>query len=294
MLNRIGSKFAGATLVVAVLAVAAMCCANESASADESRAGGGAVGPVEQDPTRNAENAIREGERDEPVHVLGVTLNDVRRLLEGRRAPPMGTGCEHWPDAGSLGGILIPVPRAPRLFVGERRDAEQGMNGFSIRTQRNYAVTSFRRSGSPLVGEIVITLPKAVAQAERVCVRRLAGMSVNWLNWPDEVSKPVAAEMVVRDVQWARAALVGSDGDSVETGDTVAKLSVKEGWLSMAYRKLKAQFWGVVAGTIGTVVLSIATAILVRMRRRLCWNRTGRASAQPSHDAEGGSDQDLS
>ena len=65
----------------------------------------------------------------------------------------------------------------------------------------------------------------------------------------------MASEMVVRDVRFSRAAVVGADGETVETGDTVATLSVSEGWLSTAYRKLKEQIWGVLAGMAGTVLL---------------------------------------
>ena len=135
-------------------------------------------------------------------------------------------------------------------------------------------MTSFRQSGSPVAGEIVVTLAKAVADRERECVERLRRIAVKWLNWPGEDRESVAAEMVVRDVRFARAAVVGAKGDAVETGDTVAKLSLAEGWPSMIYRELKAQFWGVVAGMVGTVVLAIGTALVVRAARRFRRMRT--------------------
>lgn len=269
----------GAT--VAILAVAAMGCGTESSIADDT-----GDGLVTHEATSNLGPVTTEAERDEHVHILDSTLADLRRVVEGMRAPAMGTGCDHWADPGSRAGILVPVPGAARLLVGERRDVEGGMRNVSIGTQRNYPVTSFRRSGSPIAGEIVITLQKAVADAERRCMEQMRGIGVKWLNWPGGMREPVAAEMVVRDVRFARAAVIGPEGDAVETGDTVAELTLAEGWLSMIYRELQAQFWGVVAG----IVVTISTGLVVRAGRRFCrmWTAVRRGEVVPVDNVETG------
>ena len=231
----------------------------------------------------------------EHVYVLDATLGDFRGLVAGVRAPAMGSGCDLWADHRSLAGLLVPVPGAVRLFVGDQGDTAAGSGGFSVgNVQRSYPVTEFCNSGSPGSGEIVITLPKVVADTERGCLERLRGARVRWLNWPGEVSDSVAADLVVRDVRFARAALVDPAGEAVDTGDTVAKLSLAEPWKSMVYRELKAQVWGILGGMVGGLVLTILTAMAVRMWGRL---RRKRASDRPddeaaAEDPERGGDED--
>ena len=89
--------------------------------------------------------------------------------------------------------------------------------------------------------------------------------------------------MVVREVRFQRAAAIGPDGDPVPTGDTVVKLSLSEGWLSMVYREMRAQLWGIVGGmvaggllTILTVLTSFGGGMLRRVRKLKVLNRSNR------------------
>ena len=286
------SKVGGGRQIVAILAAVAVCCASESRSADESRAKDDAVASGS---SGNLERAKEDVERPEHLHVLDATQGDLRGLVEGMRAPAMGSGCDLWADHRSRAGMLVPVPGAVRLFVGEHGDGPRETGDFSVgKVQRKYPVTKFARSGSPYSGEIVIALPKAVAEAERGCVERLRGVRVKWLKWPGEVGDAVAADMVVRDVRFSRAAVVGPAGDAVATGDTVAKLSLAEPWTSMVFREMKAQMWGILGGMVGGLVLAILMGTADRMWRRL---KRAKALDRPddeaaAEDQERGSDED--
>ena len=107
--------------------------------------------------------------------------------------------------------MLVPLPGAAWLLVGEHGGFRQGTSEWSIRNlQRKYPVIKFTRSGSPLVGKIVFTLREADAEAERRCFGRLRGIAVRWLNRagdPDVVEH--AGKMVVREVRFQRAAVIG-------------------------------------------------------------------------------------
>ena len=266
MCQGIRSRIGGGRQIVAILAAIAVCCASESRSEDESRAGDDAFTP---ESSVNLERVKEEEGRPEHLYVLNTTMGDLRRKMEGFRAPAMGSGCDHWVDHLPTAGMLVPIPGAVRLFVGEHRDVPRETGDFSVgNVQRKYRVKNFARSGSPLSGEIVIVLPKAVSETERGCVERLHGIRVAWLNWPGEEGESVAADMVVRGIRFARAAVVGPAGDTVATGDTVAKLSLAEPWSSMVYREMKAQVWGILGGIAGGMVLMILRPMAARMWRR--------------------------
>ena len=133
---------------------------------------------------------------------------------------------------------------------------------------RKYPVISFTESSSPGVGEILLMLREANAEAERHCVGRLRGIVVRWLKRAgDPNNVDGAGKMVVREVKFARAAKVGPAGDPVDTGDTIVKLALAEGWTSMVYREMKAQRWGIAGGVVAGVLLTIIGGILRRVRR---------------------------
>ena len=269
--------------LVVALAVCAMLCASKMGNAGESNTGHG-DGAYPTDSTGNSVK-ITEVEQSESLHVLDATLTDLHGIIENLRAPRTGSGCAHWADPDSRAGMLVPLPGAAWLLVGEHGGARQGTREWSIRNlQRKYPVIRFTRSGSPLVGEIVFTLREADAEAERRCVGRLRGIAVRWLNRagdPDVVEN--AGKMVVREVRFQRAAAIGPDGDPVPTGDTVVKLSLSEGWLSMVYREMRAQLWGIVGGMVAGVLLTILTVLtsfgggmLRRVRKLKVLNRSNR------------------
>lgn len=236
MCQGIRSRTGGGRQIVAILATVAVCCASESRSEDESRAGDDAFA---SESSGNLERVKEEVGRPEHLHMLDTTMGDLRELLEGIRAPAMGSGCDHWADYRSRNGILLPMPGAVRLLVGEHWDGPRETGDFlGGKVQRKYRVKNYARSGSPLSGEIVIVLPKAVSEAERGCVERLRGVLVKWLYLPGEEGEAVFADMVVRDIRFARAVVVGPTGDAVATGDTVATLSLAEPWSSMVYREM--------------------------------------------------------
>ena len=138
-------------------------------------------------------------------------------------------------------------------------------------------------------------LLKAQAEAERRCVERLRGVPVNWLNRagdPDAFAGP--SNMVVRDVRIWRAAVIGSAGEPVATGDIVVELSFAEGFMSMVWREMKAQRWGIAGGLVSGVLLTIFAWIGGGMFRRLCKLKMRSRSARETsvHDAEQQSEDD--
>ena len=86
--------------------------------------------------------------------------------------------------------------------------------------------------------------------------------------------------MVVREVRFARAAVVGTADEPVPTGATIVKLSLAEGWMSMVWREMKAQQWGIAGGIVAGVLLAVLTRIgggmLRRIRKLILLNRPNR------------------
>ena len=240
-----------------------MFCASESGNAGD--------GAYPTDSTGNSVKTTTGVERSESLYVLDATPTDLHGIIETVRAPRTGSGCAHWADTDSRVGMLVPLPGAAWLLVGERGGVRQGTSEWSIgNLQRKYPMIRFTRSGSLLAGEIVFTLREADAEAERRCVGRLRGLVVQWLNRagdPDVVEN--GGKMVVREVRFARAAVIGPAGYPVATGDTVVKLSLAEGWISMVYREMKAQRWGIAGGMVAGVLLTILTKIGGGMLRRV-------------------------
>ena len=283
----------GSVSLVVVLAACMMSCLSESANAGGINA---IDSPYPAVKTGNLLKTTAVGEGSEPFLMLGTTPRDLHTLIEGLRAPPTGSGCTHWVGPASLAGMLVPLSGATWLLVGERGDTRPGTDEFSIRNvQRRYPVLTFRRSGSPLVGEITFMLLKAQAVAERRCVERLRGIPVRWLNLvgdPDAVAGP--AIMVVRDIRIQRAAISGSAREPVATGDIVVELSFAEGYMSMVWREMKSQRWGIAGGLVSGVLLTILTwvgsGIYRRVRKLKIRNRSARETSV--HDTEQHSEDD--
>ena len=140
-------------------------------------------------------------------------------------------------------------------------------------------------------------LREADAEAERRCVGRLRGIVVRWLNRAgDPNNVDGAGKMVVREVKFARAAVVGPAGDTVETGDTVVKLALAEGWTSMVYREMKAHRWGIVGGVVAggllAILMRIGGGILRRAGKLKVLDRSDReelvAEAEKNGEDDGG------
>ena len=284
----------GSGALVVVLAACVMCSASESGNTGETNAGDSAY-PA--DSTGSPVKTRTGVERSEHLFVLDVTPTDLHGVIEAVRAPRTGSGCAHWAEPNLRAGMLVPFPGAAWLLVGERGDVRRGTSEWSIgNVQRKYPVLRFTRSGSPHVGEIVFTLREADAEAERRCVRRLRGIVVQWLNRADDPDIVEGAEkMVVREVRFARAAVIGLAGDPVATGNTIVKLSLAEGWMSMVWREMKAQRWGIVGGMVGSLLLTILTMIVVRMVRRFrklkVLNRSDREESVEDADPQSEEDE---
>ena len=237
-------------------------------------------------------------DQSESIYVLDATPTDFHRIIETLRAPHAGSGCANWAEPDSQAGMLVPLPGETWLLVGDRGEVSRGTSKWSIgNLQRKYRVISNRQSGSPRTGEIVFMVREADAEAERRCVERLRGVAVQWLNRAgDPGIVPNAGEMVVREVRFARAAEMGPAGEPVETGDTVVKLSLAEGWISMVWREMKAHRWGIAGGMVGTVLLMILTWIgggmLRRIRKLKVLNRSNREESV--EDAERQNEEDES
>ena len=268
----------GSWALVAVLALCLMSSAGGSAKAGDIRANDGAYPAVS---SGSLEPTTIGGEESEHLVVQDTTPADIRRLMESIRAPSIGSGCDDWADPDTRAGMLVPIPGATWLLVGGGEDAKRGSAEFSIgNLLRKYPVISSRRSGSPRVGEIRLLLREADEEAERRCVERLRGVVVQWLNLagdPTAVAGP--SEMVVRDVRFARHAVIGTDGESLPTGDIVVKLSFAESWISMVWREMAAQRWGIAGGIVAGVLLTIlarirgGVAVRLRQLKALCRSR---------------------
>ena len=262
--------------LVAALACVVFCAIKNGYAGD---------GASQADSTGNSVNTSTGVEQTESLYVLDATPTDLHGIIETLRAPRTGSGCAKWADPDSLAGMLVPFPGAAWLLVGDRGNVSGGTSEESIgNLQRKYRLIRYRRSGSPLSGEIVFMVPEADADVERRCVERLRGVAVQWFNRAgDQDNVANAGKMVVQEVRFARAAVIGPAGETVETGDTVVKLSLTEGWISMAWREMKAQGWGIAGGMVAGVLLTILTSLtriggemLSRIRKLVVLNRSKR------------------
>ena len=222
-----------------------------------------------EDATRVSGNGVREAGTKRPLdrrpdHLdLGEpNVPELRRWLSAVPQPSSARKCGEWTERALRGGFLVPVRGAGRLLVG-KRDDETGPGTTRIRNvERNYPVTSFRRSGAPLEGAIKIKLPHEEMQVERVCLEQLRGVPIAWPTLTDDSADvEETVEMIVQEVRFAAAGEIGPSGEAVATGETVATLALSERWVSMAHRQLKAHRWGVLGGMVGSIVLMIATSM---------------------------------
>ena len=256
-------------LLAAALAVCVTVFASDSAYAREVLARDD-VHPAES--TKNPVGAATRVtvRRSDPLYVLDHTPKDLHGLIEKLRAPPMGSGCANWLDPDLRAGMLVPLPGAAWFLVGDRGDLKRETDTWSIRNLlRKYRLIGNSRSGSPSVGKIVFPVPAAVAEAELECVEHLRGVVVRWLNRRGDPDSGGADSMVVREVRFSRAAVMGSAGRPVPTGDTVVTLSLAEGWIDMVWREMEAQRWGIAGGIVAGVLLTLLSWIVGGTYRKM-------------------------
>ena len=232
-------------------------------------------------------------QRPDHLHLVEPSPSDLRRYLQSIPMPTNPKTCEEWTPSYSIAGLLLPVVGAARLFIGEDLGVERTESNIRIpNVQRNYAVTSFTKSGAPLVGAITIMLPSDLARQEQTCLEHLSGARIEWPSLtddPTDVGETVG--MVVQEVRFFAAAEVGPAGALVATGETVATLTLSERWMSMAYREMKAHAWGIAGGMAGSVLLMILTwtsAWAVRRFRKseICSRHVQKAPSQtPDQEA---------
>ena len=252
--RRIGSSCAclHATIMI-LLALCLLSLADESSRAAETDADDG----IEHSQTGH-------------VYVLDVTPTHLQAMIGGLSAPHIGSGCSHWPDAESLVAMLVPIPGGTWLFMTDSRgrggESSKGLGGLLL---RKYPVINYRQSGSPASGEIVFLVRQSAVEAELPCIERFRQVVVQWFNMAG-VANPGAnaGKLVVRDVSFSKAAVTASNGEAVKTGDTVVKLLLTETLISMVYREMIEQSWGIAGGMISGILI-MALAMFTRLGRRI-------------------------
>ena len=135
MCQRIRSRIGCGRQIVTILAAIAVCSASDSRSEDESHAGDDAF---VSESSGNL-GKVKEGVGPlENLHVLDATMEALRGKMDGFRAPATGSECDHWADHRARAGIMVPMPGAVRLFVGEHKDGPRETGDFSVgNVQRN-------------------------------------------------------------------------------------------------------------------------------------------------------------
>ena len=200
-------------------------------------------------------------EEDYGLHVINPSRTGVREHFERMEGvAPWLKDCEEWSADDSRVGML--VPGVSRLFIGRPNVDGEGIDN----VEKNYEVSSVGIGGSPFKGTVHVMLQAADMRAEKVCLEKLRGTSIRW-GWSggDSTYPDVDGEVVVRDVQFSRAARMESSGEVAATGAFVATLKVSEGAMSMVFREMSAHVWGMV----GSVLLMVFAAVVRWPMRRL-------------------------
>ena len=202
------------------------------------------------------------------VHVVNPGRLEFKKYIQQLPLPPVAKDCEEWEDSDSRIGMLLAVPGAASLFIGTRGEGEQQSGDANVRQiEKNYEVSSFTKGGSPLEGNLDVRLPASQMEAEMVCLQKLVGVPIQWplVDGVPNYAEGIV-EMVVRDVQFKREARLDGSGRQILTGAFVARLQMAEGRISMVFRQMKAHFWGIVGGVIGSALLMALTFMARRTK----------------------------
>ena len=185
------------------------------------------------------------------------------RTADGRRVYPSimiaatwANRCEAWSRCDRRVARLLTTTSPPVLIVGQRRTAESGVS--RIAPEKTYAVYDVSRAGVPLEGSISVKVPLGDFRSQRACLRKLRGVSIDWIDF-DPVSQELhpAIRMVVEEVRFNPLGKRQNAGLRViPTGETLATLKVSETWTSLIRRRPldSATLLGVILTFISTVV----------------------------------------
>ena len=205
-------------------------------------------------------------EDDYGIHVISSNPTELHGFLERMDGvAPWVKDCVDWSAADVRAGMLALVPGVSRLYIGKPETA-RGRNSITD-VEKIYEVASAGISGSPFEGTVLVMLQAADFESEKPCLEKLRGTAISWASGDNSAFPDVAGKVVVRQVQFSRAARVGSDGKAVATGAMLATLTVSEGVASMVARQLSAHFWGIVASALFTMGVAIGGRLWRQLRK---------------------------
>ena len=193
------------------------------------------------------------------LHVANPNTSQFRRWLRTRSPRELGLSisCESIAPDALQAGLLLAMPQIGVLILGRNYGAEDKKGNTKIENlTRIYEVQRFHKSGSPYEGSLIVVLKQDIAENERICLEALTNSEIRWVTVRDaESESEETVDMKVKDVKFSRAGKIEDSGATIPTGETVATITLTEGWWSMAYRKSTEQVWGAILGIIGSVLL---------------------------------------
>ena len=204
-------------------------------------------------------------EEDYGLHFINSGRTGLREYFERMDGvAPWVKDCEEWSADDSRVGML--ASGASRLFIGRPNADGDGIDA----VEKNYEVSSVGIGGSPFEGTVHVMLQAADMRAEKVCLEKLRGTAIRWGRSGGDSSYPdVDGEVVVRDVQFSRAARMESSGEVAATGAFVATLKVSEGAMSMVLREMSAHVWGIVGSALLMVFAAVGGWLTRRLRKAM-------------------------
>ena len=205
-------------------------------------------------------------EEDYGLHFINSGRTGLREYFERMDGvAPWVKDCEEWSADDSRVGMLL-ASGASRLFIGRPNADGDGIDA----VEKNYEVSSVGIGGSPFEGTVHVMLQAADMRAEKVCLEKLRGTAIRWGRSGGDSSYPdVDGEVVVRDVQFSRAARMESSGEVAATGAFVATLKVSEGAMSMVLREMSAHVWGIVGSALLMVFAAVGGWLTRRLRKAM-------------------------
>ena len=207
---------------------------------------------------QHSEQAIVE--EDYGLHVINAGPAESRELLRQLSQRIWAGDCKDWSANERRIATLFLMPAGPQLFVGMPNPGDD-----SVSIQKNYSVASSTIRGSPHRGEVVLNIPAADMQTDKLCLEKLPGTPIRWeVSNRDTGYAEDSGEVVVRDVRFFHAVRLDPDGSTTLTGDFIARLTVSEGWTAMVFRELNAHFWGIA----GSALLMAMTGLMGWFVRR--------------------------
>ena len=226
----------------------------------------------------------QKNKRGERWHHGKTTEAEFRRWLSTRLPSASLDACESWSDHDRRVAVFHPVEGAAVLIVGGSYGGERGGNNVGVKDiERHFFAESFGRGGAPLEGQLTIRIQPERWPDEQRCLEKLRGVRTKWTHIEmGSIDAERTVEMKVTDVQFARAAKVGSNGETIPTGEAMATVTMSESWMSMAFREMRAQRWGIAGGIAGSACLMMLIWGGGRIWRHLR-RREGRAQSREDH-----------